>query len=55
MPFYVPTYYDGMRTVAPGFCTDQEEAIAASELEPDDRSRPIIRRGGLPRMRTFGF
>jgi hypothetical protein len=55
IPFYVPTYLDGRRTQAPGYYTDEQEAIAAGELQPDGEGREVAVRGGLSQYRTFGF
>jgi hypothetical protein len=54
VPFYVPTYLDNRLTCAPGYYNDEDEAIAAAELQPELGAQPVARRGGLP-LRTCGF
>jgi hypothetical protein len=55
VPFYVPTYHDGRLTCAPGYYTNEDEALAAGALQPEAAARPVARRGGLPHIRTCGF
>lgn len=55
VPFYVPTDLDGRLTCAPGYYTNENEAVAAGELQPEATARPVARRGGLPQIRTCGF
>jgi hypothetical protein len=55
VPFYVPTYLDGRRTKAPGYYEDKYQALASTELQPARGEREVPRRGGLSRLRTFGF
>jgi hypothetical protein len=55
VPFYVPTYLDGRMTKAPGYYTDKDEALAASELQPEGAEREVATRGGLRQSRTCGF
>jgi hypothetical protein len=55
VPFFVPTYTNNRLTKAPGYYTSEAEALAAAELQPEDRAQPVEMHGGLHRYRTFGF